>query len=274
MLRRLLLTLCVVATVPTTVQADPLVYFRNKQLTVRHFVYGEVLSATRTIGTVNLGYAHGLSEGQEISVIRRLDGELIPVGILRMDKVRAGASLGSFEGELPIQKSDIVLIAARRLDLWSGRTRMDQMAMRTLISDRTRGYDTGTVSLDLVKEVGHDDDQIGRLPLNIYVNPADFDRLKKASATPTLRGAFVPAVTTESAHRASEEDRILAPDQPARDLDNALVRFVRSNLLNTVNVSEEGLNQLASQMSERIDPDDIRNRLQQSNLRIRKLLEP
>jgi hypothetical protein len=274
MKRLLVLALCCIGLLASAAPADHVVFFRGKKLTQRHYVYGEVTSATRTIGTVNLGYAHGLNDDQEIGVVRRFEGQLIPIGILRMTSVKAGESNGLYEGELPIRKSDMVIAAARTLNLWSGRSRMDQMVVRTMISDRTRGYDTGAVSPRLVREVGKDDDEIHRLPLSLHINQTVFDTQRPVVTTPIIRGAFAPAASTESANAASEEDRILADDKPTLDLEQALVRFVRSNAARQVNLSTAGARELAVTIPGEINLDEMQERLTLANERIRGLLLP
>lgn len=274
MKRLLMLALCCVGLLASSVQAEPTVYFRGKKLTFRHYIYGEVTSATRTIGTVNLGYAHGLDDDQEIGVVRRFEGQLVPIGILRLNSVEAGGSRGTYEGELPLKRSDLVIVAARRLNLWAGRSRMDQMVIRTMISDRTRGYDTGSVSPRLARELGKDDDLIHRLPLNLHVNLNEFDTRRPVIETPIIRGAFAPSASTETANAASEEDRILADDRPTLDLEQALVRFVRSNSAGEVNLTEVEAAQLAALIPGKVDVDQLRSRLKLANTRIRNLLAP
>lgn len=274
MMRLLLLAVCCAGILGTDVHAEPLVFFRNKKLTLRHYVYGEVTSSTQTIGTINLGYGHGLSDDQELPVIRRYGGQLIPVGILRVTSLKAGEANGHFEGELPLQKSDIVLIAARKLDLWSGRSRTDQLVLRTLISDRTRGYDTGNVSPRLAQEVGRDDDQIGRLPLDVHVNQIEYDLRRPVVSNPIVRGAFAPSASAEVANAASEEDRILAEDKPTLDLEHALVRFVRANAAGAILLSETGAVDLARTLPGEVNIDQMQSRLKLINLQIRNLLSP
>lgn len=275
MKRLLLLMVCCVGLLAGPTQAEPTVYFRGKKLTLRHFVYGEVTTATRMIGSVNLGYAHGLDTDQEIGVIRSVEGQYIPIGILRMNTVNAGDSRGVYEGELPLRNTDLVIIAARKLDLWTGRTRMDQTVARTLISDRTRGYDTGSVNPRLLRELGKDDDQIHRLPLSMHVNLDLFDSRRPVLESPIIRGAFVPSSTsTEKANTTSEEDRILASDAPTLNLEESLVRFVRANTLGQVSLSDLEMEQLAASLPEQTDPARLRSRLNVANLRIRNLLAP
>ncbi len=185
MKRLLLLAVCCFGLLAAPAAADPTVYFRGKKLTLRHYVYGEVTSATRMIGSVNLGYAHGLEDDQEIGVIRSIEGQYVPIGVLRMNSVQAGESRGIYEGELPLRNTDLVIIAARKLNLWTGRTRIDQTVIRTMISDRTRGYDTGSVSPRLVRELGKDDDLIHRLPLALHVNLDEFDSRRPSWRLPS-----------------------------------------------------------------------------------------
>lgn len=275
MKRLLLLAVCCFELLAAPAAADPTVYFRGKKLTLRHYVYGEVTSATRMVGSVNLGYAHGLEDDQEIGVIRSFEGQYVPIGVLRMNSVRAGESRGIYEGELPLRNTDLVIIAARKLNLWSGRTRIDQTVTRTMLSDRTRGYDTGSVSPRLVRELGKDDDLIHRLPLALHVNLDEFDSRRPVLEAPIIRGAFIPSSTsTEKANTTSEEDRILAADEPTLNLEESLVRFVRSNSQGEVSLSAIEMEQLAASLPVQTDPDQLRSRLNTANLRIRNLLAP
>ena len=265
---------CLVMHLP--VQAEPAVYFRGKRLSYRHYVYGEVSSSASRAGTINLGYAHGLQPEQEVGVLRRSEGKLVPIGVLRLVKVRPGESFGEFEGEFSLKREDLVIVSARELDLWEGRSRSDQLVTRSLLSRNGKGYDTGDISPTLLDEVGRDDGFIVHKPPVLHVN-GDLSATQRPVVSATVvRGAFRPASGEEdgAVNQLSLEDRERSPDKPTLDLESALSQFVSSNAAGMLDITPHGLSQLVVDRSDRANQDDMKLDLQKANARIRTLIRP
>ncbi len=277
MLSRILLAGVVCLVVQLPVQADPTVYFSGKHLSYRHFVYGDVSSAASRAGTINMGYAHGLQAGQDVGVLRRSEGKLIPIGVLHLVDVRSGDSFGQYDGEFSLQRDDLVIVSARELNLWEGRSRSDQLVTRSLLSRNGKGYDSGDVSPTLLNEVGRDDDYIVHKPPALHVNTDLYAKQRPAFHAAVVRGAFRPASKDEDGveNQLSLEDRERSPDKPTLDLETALARFVTNNAAGALDISPISLRQLAK---DRIDlvgnQDDLKTDLDQANARIRMLIRP
>lgn len=267
------MTLCL----STVVTGQDHLHFRGKLLTFRHYVYGKFNSAAGRSGTVNLGYAHGVMIGQELAVLRPAEGKLLPMGVLRLTDVRAGDAYGRFESDYTLDTEDLVLVSARDLNLWRGRSRIDQVTLDTLyIRSSQRGYDTGSLSPELMKELGHDDDLMNRrvIARNINaINPLPDQPIVKIDRT--VRGAFRPANSIEGLDLfLSPRDKELARDQPTLNLETGLARFVLSNAAGRVEVSPEVLQSLARHLSEDAKTEDVQQILDDNNGRIRHLIQP
>ena len=276
MLLRLLLAGVICLLVQHSVSAEPTVFFRGKQLTYRHFVYGEVSSAASRSGTINLGYAHGLKPGQDVGVLRRSEGRLIPIGVLRLVDVRPGDAYGKFESEFTLKRDDLIIVSARELDLWRGRSRADQLVMLSLLSRNGKGYDTGDVTPALLNEVGRDDDLIIYRPPVLHVNAEAYSMLSPAVRNTVIRGAFRPATDNEDGTLSplSYEDQQLSPDLPTLDLETAYARFVLSNASGKTDIDTKQLRKLASELPGLVDPEEVRADLDRANTQIRNLLRP
>jgi hypothetical protein len=276
MLPRILLAGVVCLVVHLPVQAEPVVYFRGKQLSYRHYVYGEVSSSARRAGTINLGYAHGLEPEQELGVLRRNEGKLVPIGVLRLVKVQPGESFGVYEGEFSLKREDLVIVSARELNVWEGRTRSDHLVNRSLLSRNGKGYDTGDVSPTLLNEVGRDDGYIVHKPQMMHVNTDLYATQRPVVLAPVVRGAFRPASGDEDGaeHQLSVEDREQSPDRSTLALETALAQFVSSNKAGMLDITPQGLRSLGQERSELANQDDVKIDLQKANARIRTLIRP
>ncbi len=265
---------CLVVHLP--VQAEPTVYFHGKHLSYRHFVYGEVGSSARRAGTINLGYAHGLQAEQEVGVLRRSEGKLVPIGVLRLVKVQPGESFGEFEGEFSLKREDLVIVSARELNLWEGRSRSDQLVTRSLLSRNGKGYDSGDVSPTLLNEVGRDDGYIDHKPLALHANTDLYDRQRVAVRPTVVRGAFRPASGDEDGaeNQLSLEDREQSPDRSTLALETALAQFVSSNTAGMLDVTPSSLRALGQYRPELTNQDELKIDLQKANARIRTLIRP
>ncbi len=276
MLLRILLAGVICLFSQHSVVAEPTVFFRGKQITYRHFVYGEVSSAATRSGTINLGYAHGLRPGQDVGVLRRSDGRLIPIGVLRLIEVRPGDAYGKFDGIFTLKRDDLIIVSARELDLWQGRSRSDQLVMQSLLSRNGKGYDTGDVTPALLNEVGRDDDLIVYRPPVLHVNAEAHSMLSPAVRNTVIRGAFRPASLNEDSTVSplSYEDQQLSPDSPTLDLETAFSRFVLSNASEKTDINVQQLRMLASELPGLVDPDDVNADIDRANIQIRNLLRP
>ena len=275
MLSRVLLAGVVCLLVVLPVQAEPTIHFRGKQLTSRHFVYGEVTASAQRSGTINLGYAHGVQEGQQVGVLRRRSGQMIPIGVLRLVAVRPGDAFGMYEGEFRLQRDDMIIVSARDLNVWQGRSRSNQLVVDSLLSKDQRGYDSGAISPALLDEVGRDDDLIARRPPPLHVNADAYSMLRPQVRDRIARGAFQLASSDEgSEHPLSDEDRRLSTDKPTLDLETAFARFVISNSSGRVNVDYESLRLLAKDLPRFVDPEDVRVDLDLANSRVRAIIQP
>ena len=276
MLSRALLAGVICLVMQVSLQAEPTVFLRGKRLTYRHFVYGEVSSSAQRAGTINLGYAHGLQLGQEVGVLRRSEGKLLPIGVLRLVKVRPSESFGEYEGEFHLQREDMVIVSARDLNLWQGSSRSDQMVIKSLLSRSGKGYDTGDVTPAILNEVGRDDDLSAKKPPVLHVNADAYSMQSPQTHITVNRGAFRPASSDEdgAANMLSLEDRRLSPDQSTLDLETALSRFVSTNAAGKVDVDLGSLQMLASDRSGLVDPEEVRADLEDANARIRNLIRP
>lgn len=276
MLPRILLACLVCLVVHLPARAEPTVYFRGKHLSSRHFVYGEVTSSARRAGTINLGYAHGLQAGQEVGVLRRREGMLIPVGILRLVEVRPGNAFGEYEGAFQLRREDMVIVSARVLNLWQGGTRSDQLVMKTLLSKTGNRYDSGDVNPALLVEVGRDDGLVAKRPPELHVNADIHSTHQSITRKAETRGAFRPASSVEDGltNMLSLEDRELSPDQSTLDLETALSRFVSSSAADKLEISPESLRLLASEQSGESDLESVRAHIDGANARIRRLIRP
>lgn len=259
----------------SSVPAEPMLHFRGKHLTLRHFVYGIVNSSFQRAVTINLGYAHGIQLGQEVGLLRRHNGQVVPIGVLRVSEVRPGDSFGEYEGDFQIQRDDIVIVSARQLDLWNGQSRSDQLVIKSLLSRNNRGYDTGAVSPSLLQEVGEDNDFISDKPPLLHVN-AEADAMRHTRVRDTVvRGAFHLALRVEGAGKLlSEEDKRMSRDKPMLDMEMALARFAETNKDGKIAVDNETLRILSEQMPAFTDPDDVRAHVERANTRIRTLIHP
>ena len=276
MLPRVLLACVVCLVVQLPLQAEPTVYFRGKHLSYRHFVYGEVSASANRAGTINLGYAHGLQQDQEVGVLRRSEGKLIPIGVLRLVEVRPGDSFGVYEGQFSLKREDLVIVSARKLNLWQGRSRSDQLVMQSLLSRNGKGYDTGDVTPALLNEVGRDDGLIVRRPPELHVNAEAYSMRSPQVRNKVVGGAFRPASSDEdgSANMLSLEDRQLSPDKPTLDLETALSQFVSSNAAGKLDMETNGLRLMSSELPGLVDPEEVRAYLNGANARIRTLIRP
>ncbi len=255
--------------------AEPKLHFRGKQLTARHFVYGVVNASARKAGTINLGYAHGIQLGQEVGVLRRHNGQLIPIGALRLSEVRPSDSFGEYEGDFQIQRDDIVIVSARELDLWNGQSRSRQLVIKSLLSRDNQGYDTGEVSPALLREVGQDNDFISDQTPPLHVNSEAYAMRNTRVRDTVVRGAFRLALSVEGAGKLlSAEDKRMSLDKPTLDMESALAQFVVTNKGGNIDVDDEGLRLLAEQLPALTDPDDIRADIELANTRIRTLIHP
>jgi hypothetical protein len=276
MLLRLLLAGVICLFTHHSVSAEPTVFLRGKQITYRHFVYGEVSSSAGRSGTINLGYAHGLRPGQDVGVLRRSEGRLIPLGVLRLVDVRPGDAYGDFEGRFALKRDDLIIVSARELDLWRGRSRSDQMVMQSLLSRNGKGYDTGDVTPALLNEVGRDDDLIVYRPPVLHVNAEAYSMRSPAVRNTVVRGAFRPATTNEDGTLSplSYEDQQLSPDSPTLDLETAFAKFVLSNASGKTDIEIKQLRTLASELPGLVDPEEVKADLDRANTQIRNLLRP
>jgi hypothetical protein len=202
---------------------------------------------------------------------------LIPIGVLRLTAVRPGDSYGEFDGELPIKRDDLVIVSARELNVWHGRSRSDQLVIDTLTKRNGRGYDTGEVSKALLNELGRDDRLVDRKPPALH-DPSDVvlnvERQKFTAAE--VRGTFRPAGSEDIGVPGllSADDRVLSPDKPTLDLENALARFVNSNSAGKVDADYTALQTLAAELPGLVDPEELRIDIDLANTRIRKLIQP
>lgn len=253
------------------------IYFRGKALTQRHFVYGKFDSTSGNSGTINLGYAHGVQVGQELAVLRPAAGNLIPLGVLRLDEVRAGEAYGRFEADHRLASEDLVLVAARELNLWRGRSRIEQVALDTLyLRAAQRGYDTGALTPALMKELGRDDDLLEGRKTKRNINAVDQlpDR-PFVTVDRIVRGAFRPANSLEGVELfLSPKDRELAKDEPTLKLQLALAKFVFSNAAGQLEIDEDSLQRLADELPGNATPRDASQVINDHNKRIRHLIQP
>jgi hypothetical protein len=276
MLSRLLLASVICLLVHRPVHAEPTVFFRGKHLTYRHYVYGQVTSSSRRAGTINLGYAHGLQPGQDVGVVRRSSGQLIPLGVLRLVEVRPEDSYGELQGDFRLQADDLVIMSARNLDLWQGRTRSNQLVIQSILSRNGRSYDSGAVSSAILNEVGRDDDLIQHRIPSLHVNRYVYDMQRPVQRSVVLRGAFRPASSEEDgvANLLSEEDREKSLDKSTLDLETALSRFVSANAAGKVDAPSTALRLLAEERTDLMGLDEVRLDLEAANAQIRSLLRP
>ena len=265
---------CLVVHFP--VQAEPTVYFRGKHLSYRHYVYGEVSSSASRAGTINLGFAHGLQPEQEVGVLRRSEGKLVPIGVLRLVKVQPGESFGVFEGEFSLKREDMVIVSARELNLWEGRSRSEQLVTRSLLSRNGKGYDSGDISPTLLNEVGRDDGFVAHKPPVMHVNADLYSTQRPAARATEVRGAFRPASGDEDGaeNQLSLEDREQSPDRTTLALETALAQFVSSNTAGMLDITPASLRSLNRDRPELINQDEMKMDLQNANARIRTLIRP
>lgn len=276
MLSRILMFcgVCVFATAPA--QAEPTVFFRGKHLTFRHYVYGEVTASARRAGTINLGYAHGIQLDQEVGVLRRSGGNLVPIGSLRLTRVRPGEAFGEYEGGFSLKREDLVIVAARELNLWQGRSRSHQLVIDTLLSKSHRGYDTGDISPALLNELGRDDALIANKQPPLHVNADLYSTRRPKFTVSVIRGAFRPATGKDdgAANTLSAKDRELSPDAPTLNLETALARFVSTSAAGKLSVDDESLQLLSQDQPGVIDLEDVLADLNRANVRVHGLIRP
>lgn len=274
MIARFLMVSAACLTLVASLQAEPAVFFRGKDLTYRHFVYGEVTSCATTAGTVNLGYAHGIQEGQVVGVLRRSGGNLLPVGLMTLTGVRPGESFGNYEGVFTLRRDDVVIVAARDLHLWKGGTRSDQLAIKTILSRGEKGYDTAEVSPELLREVGHDDSLIHRKSPPIHVNVDVYASRRPIVRTSEVRGAFRLATGDQDGpvNTLSHGDRDLSPDGPTLSLETGLARFVASSMAGKLAADDNSLRLLAADLPGVIDLETVTAEVNRANARIKKVL--
>ena len=122
-----------------------------------------------------------------------------------LHEVRPGDAYGKFDGIFTLKRDDLIIVSARELDLWQGRSRSDQLVMQSLLSRNGKGYDTGDVTPALLNEVGRDDDLIIYRPPVLHVNAEAYSMLSPAVRNTVIRGAFRPASLNEDSTVRSEE---------------------------------------------------------------------
>lgn len=274
MIARILMASVACLFLAASLQAEPAVFFRGKDLTYRHYVYGEVTSCATTAGTVNLGFAHGIQEGQMVGVLRRIGGNLLPVGLMKLTEVRPGESFGQYEGVFSLKRDDIVVMAARDLNLWKGGTRSDQLAIKTILSQRNNGYDTADVSPQLLNEVGRDDNLIDRPFPPLHVNVDVYSSRKPIVQTTEVRGAFRLATgdLDGAVNTLSKADRELSPDSATLSLESGLARCVALSTESKLPIDDNSLRMLAAGLPGVIDLDEVTADVNRANARIRKLI--
>ena len=257
-----------------TLQAEPAVFFRGKELTYRHFVYGEVTSCATTAGTVNLGYAHGIQDGQVVGILRRSGGNLLPVGVMKLTDIKAGQSFGTYEGAFTLKPDDIVIVSARTLNLWKGGTRSDQLAIKTILTRDDRGYDTADVSPELLDEVGRDDNLVNRKFPPLHVNVDVYSSRLPFVRPIVVRGAFRLATGDQDGplNTLSKEDRDLSPDNATLSLQSGLARFVASSREGKLTADDNSIRTLAAELPGVVDLETVTAEVNQANFKIGKLL--
>lgn len=275
MIARILVASVVCLSLVGAIQAEPAVFFRNKKLTYRHFVYGEVSSCATTAGTVNLGYAHGIQDGQLVGVLRRSGGNLLPVGVMKLTDVRAGQSFGTYEGSFTLKPDDIVVVAARNLNLWKGGARTDQLATKAILMRGDQGYDTADVSPELLDEVGRDDGLIAGKSPPLHVNVDVYSARRPFVRPFVMRGAFRLATGDLDGplNTLSKEDRDLCPNEATLSLQSALARFVASSRDGKLATDENSLRTLAAELPGVVDLETVTAEVNRANLQIGKLLK-
>lgn len=275
MIARFLMASVACLSLVAALQAEPAVFFRDKKLTYRHFVYGEVTSCATTAGTVNLGYAHGIQEEQVVGVLRRSGGKLQPVGVMKLTDIKAGQSFGIYEGAFTLKPDDIVVMAARSLNLWKGGTRSNQLAIQTILMRDPQGYDTADVSPELLDEVGRDDSLIAGKPPLLHVN-ADVYSVQQPFVRPVvIRGAFRLATGDLDGplNTLSKEDRDLSPNYATLSLQSELARFVASSREGKLAADDNSLRTLAAELPGVVDLETVTAEVSRANLRVGKLLK-
>ncbi len=253
-----------------SVQAEPAVFFRGKQLTHRHLVYGAVTSCAIRAGTINLGYAHGLQQDQMVGVLRRSGGNLFPVGLMKLTEVRSGESFGTYEGAFSLEQDDIVIVSAKQLNLWRGGTRSRQLVIKSILFRGERGYDTGDVSPGLLNEVGRDDDLISHKSPPLHVNADVYSTQRPFVHQVEVRGAFRLATGDQDGfvNSLSKEDRELASNSAVRSLETGLAKFVASSADGKLTVEDETLRDMVRQLPGDVDLDDVTAEIQRANARV------
>lgn len=275
MIARFLVASVICLSLVGTLQAEPAVFFRDKKLTYRHFVYGEVTSCATTAGTVNLGYAHGIQEGQVVGILRRSGGSLLPVGVMRLTDIKAGQSFGTYEGAFTLKPDDIVIVAAKNLNLWKGGTRSDQLAVKTILMRSDLGYDTGDVPPELLDEVGRDDSLIAGKSPPLHVNVDVYSAQRPFVRPFVMRGAFRLATGDQDGplNTLSKEDRDLCPNDATLSLQSGLALFVASSREGKLGANDDSLRKLAAELPGVVDLETVTAEVNQANLQIGKLLK-
>ncbi len=135
------------------------VFLRGYEVTRRHIVFGTVIRASGARAVINLGYAHGVEKGHTFLVVRTVNEKVIPISGLTVIRTQPEGSTVRVEGPFQVQEGDYVLIRARHLDLWNGRTRMDHLIRRRyVVSRKSYGYQTVSPDPNLLNEVARDDE--------------------------------------------------------------------------------------------------------------------
>jgi|GEM_PF-3320975 len=123
-------------------------YVFGLRVTDKDYAVGNVITATGSTATIDLGYADGLIEGSRLWVFRdtgnRQRGGFEQVGVLRIVRVQNKQAIGRAEGTGAFREGDRVVVQMGDLNIWNGITSVErQLLNKQVLTQRYNAYDTG-----------------------------------------------------------------------------------------------------------------------------------
>lgn len=230
--RSLLLTLIVGVVLGAPLAAQDTVFLRGFEVTPRHIVFGNIDAVRGDSAVVNLGYAHGMQTGVVLVVMRFVQDQLIPIGGLTVLTTEADHSRARVEGPFRVQAGDFVLVHARRLKLFGGQLRLDQLGEERLVRRRAgNGYNTIDASPAIIDEVARDDDFQHRQHIS-YERPKFVGQAaEKAGVLKSRIGATTPLPAVDPTRPEIREAALRESDSTVLELRKFLEDAKHPNLL-------------------------------------------
>ena len=132
-----------------TAEAAKEVYFFGVRMNRRDFIAADVFSSSGLTAEIDMGYEHGVLEGQRMQIFRRSETTFVKVAdavVRRVDRKKSFVKSTSLK---TISRKDFAVFPATQLDLWNRQKKLDYTAARKLVLTKIRGrYDSRETETD------------------------------------------------------------------------------------------------------------------------------